>query len=241
PLAVEGMDARLVDVVRRHRGPGQVPDLPPGGGWLMVEVGGLDAVDALTRAAALVADSGTTASKVLPAGPEATALWQIRADGAGLAGRTPSGAQAWPGWEDAAVPPEQLGTYLREFDALMAEHGVEGMPYGHFGDGCVHVRVDVPLERRSDVAGFRAFITDAARLVASHGGSMSGEHGDGRARSELLPLMYSPAAIGAFEQFKALLDPQDRLNPGVLVRPAAIDADLRRPQAVRLGKVGGFA
>ncbi|NUP74206.1 MAG: FAD-binding oxidoreductase, partial [Sinomonas sp.] len=165
--------------------------------------------------------------------------WQIRADGAGLAGRTAAGEQAWPGWEDSAVPPERLGDYLRGLEALMAEEGVSGLAYGHFGDGCVHVRIDFPLE--NDGALMRRFVERAAALAAEHGGSLSGEHGDGRARSELLPTMYSPAAIRAMEAFKALFDPKDLMNPGVVVRPARLDADLRRPQALPLLASRGFA
>lgn len=239
PLAIEGIDARLVDVVRRVKGPAAVPDLPAGEGWLMVEVGGADLDEALSRARALAADAGTPAVGVFPPGPEAVAMWRIREDGAGLGGRTPSGAQAWPGFEDSAVPPEKLGAYLRELEALMASHGIDGLAYGHFGDGCVHLRLDMPLE--SDGAPLRSFMTDAAHLVASHGGSLSGEHGDGRARSELLPVMYSPEAIGLFGAFKHLLDPADVLNPGVLVRPNALDADLRRPAARSLPAASGFA
>ncbi|WP_374232815.1 FAD-binding and (Fe-S)-binding domain-containing protein [Cellulomonas sp. ACRRI] len=240
PLAIEGMDARLVDVVRRVKGAAAVPPLPEGAGWLMCEVGGDTLDEALERAHALAADAGTGAVGVFPPGPEAAAMWRIREDGAGLGGRTPSGEQAWPGFEDSAVPPERLGAYLRELEALMARHGVDGLAYGHFGDGCVHLRLDVPMERSGDP--MRAFMTDAAHLVASHGGSLSGEHGDGRARSELLPVMYSAQAIGAFEAFKALLDPDDLLNPGVLVRPRPLDADLRRPHArpIPAGH-GGFA
>ncbi|HEY3437409.1 MAG TPA: FAD-binding and (Fe-S)-binding domain-containing protein [Actinotalea sp.] len=241
PLAVEGLDARLVDVVRRHRGAARVPALPDGGGWLMVEMGGASREEALARAQAMVADAGTASVRVIPPGAEASSMWQIRADGAGLAGRTPDGSQAWPGWEDAAVPPERLGAYLREFEALMAEHGVDGLPYGHFGDGCVHVRIGVPLERAGDVAGFRRFITESAQLVAAHGGSLSGEHGDGRARSELLPVMYSAETIDLFGAVKALFDPADVLNPGVLVDPRPFDADLRRPHAVPLPRAAGFA
>ncbi|WP_372593198.1 FAD-binding and (Fe-S)-binding domain-containing protein [Actinotalea sp.] len=240
PLAVEGLDARLVDVVRRAKGAGSVPELPEGGGWLMVEMGGADREDALARATALVADAGTPSVRVLPPGPEASAMWKIRADGAGLGGRTPSGAQAWPGWEDAAVPPAHLGAYLRAFESLMAEHGVDGLHYGHFGDGCVHVRLDLPLEREADVAGFRAFLEASARLVVEHGGSLSGEHGDGRARSELLSTMYSPQARALFAAVKDLFDPEDVLNPGVIVRPRPLDADLRRPHAAPLGR-SGFA
>ncbi|KQY23612.1 oxidoreductase [Cellulomonas sp. Root485] len=229
PLAIEGMDSRLVDVVRRVRGAAAVPPLPAGGGWLMVEVGGDSLDEALERARALAADAGTTAVGLFPPGPEAAAMWRIREDGAGLGGRTPSGEQAWPGFEDSAVPPERLGAYLRELEALMASHGVDGLAYGHFGDGCVHLRLDIPLERSGNP--LRAFMTDAATLVASHGGSLSGEHGDGRARSELLPVMYSAEAIDLFGAFKDLLDPRDLLNPGVLVRPRPLDADLRRPWA----------
>ena len=229
PLAIEGMDSRLVDVVRRVRGAAAVPTLPPGGGWLMVEVGGADLDEALGRAHALAADAGTPAVALFPPGPDAARMWRIREDGAGLGGRTPSGEQAWPGFEDSAVPPERLGAYLRELEALMASHQVDGLAYGHFGDGCVHLRLDIPLERSGNP--LRAFMQDAAVLVASHGGSLSGEHGDGRARSELLPVMYSPKAIHLFGAFKDLFDPRDLLNPGVLVRPRPLDADLRRPWA----------
>jgi FAD/FMN-containing dehydrogenase/Fe-S oxidoreductase len=242
PLAVEGLDARLVDVVRRHQGDARIPALPAGAGWLMVEMGGATRDEALARAKAMVADAGTSSAQVIPPGADASAMWQIRADGAGLAGRAPDGSPAWPGWEDAAVPPERLGGYLREFDALMASHGVDGLTFGHFGDGCVHVRIGIPLNGPGDVPLFRDFITDAARLVAAHGGSLSGEHGDGRARSELLPLMYSPEALAAFAGVKHLFDPGNLLNPGVLVAPAPLDADLRRPHAhpLRAGS-GGFA
>ncbi len=229
PLAVEGLDARLVDVVRRANGDAAVPPLPAGAGWLMIEVGGASQEEALERAEQIVAASSAVASEILPAGPAATAMWQIRADGAGLAGRTPAGEQAWPGWEDSAVPPERLGDYLRDLEALMARYGVDGLPYGHFGDGCVHLRIDLPLESSGSV--LRTFMIQAAELVARYGGSLSGEHGDGRARSELLPLMYSPEAIALMERFKALFDPDDLLNPGVVVRPRAVDDDLRRPAA----------
>ncbi|MFC8943511.1 FAD-binding oxidoreductase, partial [Streptomyces griseoincarnatus] len=229
PLAIEGLDARLVDVVRRAKGAESVPALPEGAGWLMIEVGGSSQAEALGRADAIVAASTALDSVVLPAGSDATKMWQIRADGAGLAGRTPAGEQAWPGWEDSAVPPEKLGPYLRDLQALMDRYGVDGLPYGHFGDGCVHLRIDIPLETSGSV--LRTFMIEAAELVASYGGSLSGEHGDGRARSELLPLIYSPEAIALMERFKALFDPKDLLNPGVVVRPRAVDVDLRRPQA----------
>lgn len=145
PLALEGLDAQLVEVVRRAKGRAATPQLPDGGGWLMIEVGGDDDATALRNAKALIADSAALDTVVHPAGVEATRLWQIRADGAGLGSRTADGDPAWPGWEDAAVPPEHLGEYLRELSTLMDSHELSGLAYGHFGDGCIHLRIDFPL------------------------------------------------------------------------------------------------
>ena len=155
------------------------------------------------------------------------ALWRIREDGAGILTRSPDGGEAWPGWEDAAVPPERFGAYLREFDTVLARHGRRGVYYGHFGDGCLHVRIDFDLASRAGIANFRAFLEDAADLAVAHGGSLSGEHGDGAARAELLPRMYPPSIIRAFEEFKGIWDPDGRLNPDRVVRPAKLDDDLR--------------
>ena len=227
PLAVEGMDRRLVDVVRAHKGPGAVPALPEGEGWLLLEVGapGEDVTASLERARALCAASAAVDTVVYPPGAQASALWRIRADGAGLGGRTPpDGAgggdqQAWPGFEDAAVPPENLGAYLRDFTALMEEFDIDGLLYGHFGDGCVHVRLAMPLDTPEGVAHSRAFLQSAARICTAHGGSVSGEHGDGRARGELLRFMYSPEMLDLFARVKHIFDPGNLLNPGVLAAP----------------------
>ena len=227
PLAVEGMDRRLVDVVRAHKGPGAVPALPDGEGWLLVEVGapGENVTASLERARALCAASAAVDTVVYPPGAQASALWRIRADGAGLGGRTPPDGegggdqQAWPGFEDAAVPPESLGAYLRDFTALMEEFDIDGLLYGHFGDGCVHVRLAMPLETPEGVAHSRAFLQSAARICAAHGGSVSGEHGDGRARGELLRFMYTPEMLDLFARVKHVFDPDNLLNPGVLASP----------------------
>ncbi len=238
PVAVEGMDARMLDVLRRRRGPAAVPDLPRGSGWLFVETSGTSESEAVGRARSLIADAGAL-DAVVVVGATAQALWRIREDGAGLGSRTPAGAPAWPGWEDAAVPPPELGAYLREFTALLGAHGLDALVYGHFGDGCVHARIDFPLAEGR--GRFRAFLLEAAALVAAHGGSMSGEHGDGRARSELLPFMYSAEAIDAFARVKAIFDPDNRLNPGVLVDPAPVDANLRLSTARPIRTGLGFA
>lgn len=242
PLAVEGLDSRLVDVVRRHNGPGAVPELPAGQGWMMCEVGGTDLEDSLTRARALVASAHTDAAAIYPPGADALRLWRIRADGAGLGGRTPfnpetgkGNEQAWPGFEDAAVPPARLGAYLRDFTALMKEFNIDGLLYGHFGDGCVHVRLDMPLETDEGVAHSRRFLERAAQCCASHAGSVSGEHGDGRARSELLRFMYSPAMLDLFAQVKGLFDPENLLNPGVLTAPMSAASAAVRAGTIRPG------
>ncbi len=238
PVAIEGMDARLVEVVRSRSRSVIVPELPRGAGWLFVETTGADENEARAAADKLIADADCLDSMVVT-GAAAKALWRIREDGAGLGGRTPANEPAWPGWEDAAVPPERLGAYLRQFGELMRSYQLDALVYGHFGDGCVHARIDFPFTSSPDV--FSRFVNDAAMLVARYGGSMSGEHGDGRARGQLLPYMYSPAAIAAFGAIKAAFDPDNVLNPGVIVAPAPIDADLRVPAAHSISRDLGLA
>ncbi len=224
-VACEGLGQRIVDLVPGH------PDLPAGGGWLFAEVTADSAEEVRARAESVAATAGVP-HRVVTEVAEQLALWRIREDGAGLAARSLQ-RQALSGWEDAAVPPARLGAYLRDFDALLRERRLDGVPYGHFGEGCVHVRIDFELADAAGRSVFRGFMEDAADLVASYGGSMSGEHGDGRARSELLPRMYSPAALALMEQAKRILDPGDVLNPGVLVEPAPFDSDLRLAAPMR--------
>ncbi|MEU8876680.1 FAD-binding and (Fe-S)-binding domain-containing protein [Streptomyces javensis] len=234
PLTVEGMAADLV---------AGATGLPKGGAWLFVEVGGATREEALSRAqeVARAAAEATTDHTVVadPAGQRA--LWRVREDASGTATRTPDGSEAWPGWEDCAVPPPRLGAYLRDFRALMAQYGLRGTPYGHFGDGCIHVRIDFDLLTEPGIRVFRAFSADLADLVVAHGGSLSGEHGDGLARAELLPRMYGAEMVGLFSRFKDLWDPEGGLNPGVLARPQRLDQNLRfdplprRPVDVEFG------
>jgi len=241
PLALEGMDAQLVAVLRQRlisrRSQATIPELPVGDAWLFIETGGDCLAEAVAAGQAMVRLAQAQSATVVT-GDQARQLWKIREDGAGLGSRTAAGAPAWPGWEDAAVPPERLGPYLREFRQLLDQHHLDGVVYGHLGDGCVHVRLDFPLAERP--TAFRSFLLDAAKLAADHGGSMSGEHGDGRARGELLPAMYSPAAIGLFASVKAIFDPDNLLNPGVIVDPDPVDASLRLPLARSLSGARGF-
>ncbi len=226
PVACEGLDRRILDVVRARLDASAVPPLPRGSGWLFVELAGnTDEIeDAIPG---LIADAAALEALVVRDAGTATALWRIREDGAGLSARTPAGDPAHAGWEDAAVPPVRLSAYLREFEELLVAYDLSGLPYGHFGDGCVHIRIDFPFGHTGGAAVYRDFVLDAARLAASHGGSMSGEHGDGRARSELLPLMYSPDALALMAQVKEFFDPGRVLNPGIIVNSAPLDADIR--------------
>nr|WP_231644868.1 FAD-binding and (Fe-S)-binding domain-containing protein [Sciscionella sp. SE31] len=231
PVAMEGLDARIVDVVQERKGAGRVPKLPKGKGWLMVELAGRRMEELSALAARMVREAGALDSMIVTDPREAAALWRIREDGSGLSARSMENRPAHAGWEDSAVPPEQLGDYLREFEELLKEFDLTSMPYGHFGDGCVHARIDFPLDRTGGPARFREYLFEAAKLVARHGGSMSGEHGDGRARGELLPMMYSPDVIGLFGAVKGIFDPLDLMNPGVIVRPRPVHADIRVAEA----------
>ncbi|WP_257138936.1 FAD-binding and (Fe-S)-binding domain-containing protein [Streptomyces sp. rh34] len=232
PLTVEGMAA---DLVTGSAG------LPRGAAWLFVETGGDTPAEARAHAERVLRGADAVDGTVVtdPAGQRA--LWRIREDAAGTATRMPDGSEAWPGWEDCAVPPARLGAYLRDFRALLAEHGLRGTPYGHFGDGCVHVRIDFDLIGADGVARFRRFSEETAELVVAHGGSLSGEHGDGQARAELLPRMYGDGLVALFGRYKDLWDPDGGLNPGMLVRPDRLDENLRfavlpkRPVDVEFG------
>ncbi|WP_393054908.1 FAD-binding and (Fe-S)-binding domain-containing protein [Streptomyces sp. LN549] len=229
-LALEGLDQALTDIVTRPETRAAIDSLPPARAWLFAELGGTaDELPQLTKALAHTAEqaAGFAGSEIVTDPVRAGQLWRIREDGAGLATRLPDGSEAWPGWEDAAVPPEQLGPYLSAFTELLRQHHLQGAVYGHFGEGCLHVRINFDFTTEHGTAAFRAFVTDAARLIAAHGGSLSGEHGDGQARSELLPLMYGPDVIALFEQFKNIWDPDNGLNPGMIVRPLPLDENLR--------------
>ncbi|MDX3178980.1 FAD-binding and (Fe-S)-binding domain-containing protein, partial [Streptomyces scabiei] len=223
PYTVEGMAADLV--------PPGTAGLPAGGAWLFVETGGATPAEARAHAGTMVraarADGALVDSLVVTDPAAQRALWRVREDASGTATRMPDGTEAWPGWEDCAVPPARLGAYLKDFRGLLRAHDLRGTPYGHFGDGCIHVRVDFDLLTPAGIARFRRFSEEMAELVTSHGGSLSGEHGDGQARAELLPTMYGPEMVRLFEKVKGIWDPDDLLNPGMLVRPAPLDANLR--------------
>ena len=236
PTAVEGVDEVIVETMRQRRGADAVADLPAGRAWLFIELDDDDTTAALDDRVATLADQltadGHAVEALVVTDPVARAdLWRVREDGAGLSSRLTDPAtgqtiESWPGWEDSAVPPERLADYLAEFRDLLTRHGLTGVMYGHFGAGCMHIRITFDLRSDAGRAVFRTFCTDAAHLAVRHGGSLSGEHGDGRARSELLPIMYSPEMLGAFDRFVRTWDPAGILAPGGLTATRPLDADL---------------
>jgi len=228
-LGLEGFDETLVAEMRAARlNLDDLELLPDGGGWLLAEVGGGDPLEALARAHALAnAAPGDAHVRVVEREHEQLALWRVRESGLGATARPPGKAPNHEGWEDAAVAPERLGEYLRGIRALWEEHGYSGAWYGHFGQGCVHTRNDFDFHSAKGLENFRAYIERAADLCLSLGGSISGEHGDGQARGELLEKMYGPELVDAFRRFKAVFDPAAKMNPGRVVDARPFDADLR--------------
>ena len=220
PIGLEGFDATMVNYMRKKGlAVDDVALLPPGGGFLLVELGAWDAAEAQERAETLA-----RAAPTLPASPtpriystaDAARIWHVRDSALGTTVFVPGEPNGCEGWEDAAVPPEQLGAYLRGLTSLMGEYGYRTPIYGHFGQGCAHLRPNFDFRTEEGVRSFREFIERAADLVLSFGGSLSGEHGDGQARAVLLPKMFGPELVEAFREFKALWDPDNRMNPGKL-------------------------
>lgn len=231
---IEGMGGDLLDALRTRPGQENAGEqLPEGNGWLYCEVGGATLEAAEARAHELrglvdAAGSVSVRNAVMVTDPqEVRNLWRIREASAGIVTRLPDGGEAWPGWEDSAVPPQHLGDYLRDLYALLAEFDLRGIPFGHFGEGCVHIRISFDFNTEDGIQVYRTFIDRAAKLVHRYGGSVSGEHGDGRARSALLSTIYSPEALQAFREFKRAFDPDGLFNPGVLVDPEPIDQGIR--------------
>ncbi|SDM99694.1 FAD/FMN-containing dehydrogenase [Cryobacterium flavum] len=223
PAAIEGIDEAIVQTMQARRGLDSVQGLPAGKAWLYIDIDGDDPVAVAAEGEKLLArlreNGRMRAGRAVPDLAERASLWRVREDGAGLSARLASGGESWPGWEDSAVAPENLAAYLEDFRNLMAQFDLTGVIYGHFGAGCMHVRLTFDLRSAEGRQIMDDFTRAAAELVVRHGGSISGEHGDGRSRSALLPLMYSPAMMGAFAQFKALWDPNQLLNPGSIVAP----------------------
>ncbi len=232
PVGLEAIDDTLIDdMKKKYMHPGDIPLLPEGKGWLMVEFGGETPDESHGKAQKLMEEleeaEDAPSMKLLDDPSEASKIWDVREDGLGATAFVPGQGDAWEGWEDAAVPPERLGDYLRDFRDLLNEYGYSTSLYGHFGDGCVHCRMDFDLRTAEGIKKWRAFLDEAADLVVSYGGSLSGEHGDGQSRAELLPKMFGEELIGAFREFKEIWDPERKMNPGKVVDAYRITENLR--------------
>lgn len=232
PIGLEGMDDELVGYMKKkHMSPDSRKLLPEGGAWLLIEFGGDSREIACERAQQLVdfahGEGNEISVALFAESADAEQLWKVRESGLGATSFVPGEPKTHPGWEDAAVPPAKLGSYLRAFRSLLDEFDYRGAIYGHFGGGCVHVRITSDLSTPAGVEQWRKFIERAADLVVSHGGSLSGEHGDGQARGELLGKMYGEDLVEAMRRFKAIWDPLGRMNPGKVVDPFPVTQNLR--------------
>ncbi|WP_371053794.1 MULTISPECIES: FAD-binding and (Fe-S)-binding domain-containing protein [Rhodococcus] len=233
PAALEGIDRRLAQLEHSRRlAEKALQQLPEGDAWLMVQMNSDDRADADDKAKTMLDDvcrrTGAHAA-VFDDPAHKKQMWAAREAGLGATAYPPGEPETHEGWEDAAVPPDRLGDYLRDFRALLERYGYgTASLYGHFGQGCVHTRIPFDLRTAEGIATYRSFVEDSARLVVDYGGSLSGEHGDGQSRAELLPVMFGPRLVTAFEELKALFDPDNRMNPGKIVHPFRLDENLRQ-------------
>lgn len=232
PIGLEGMDDRMVaDMKFRQMHYEDLRLLPEGRGWLLVEFGAATREESDAQAKELLAtlqkQPGHPAARLCTDQAEARKLWEVRESGLGASALVPGQFLRWPGWDDSAVAPDRMGPYLRDLQKLMEAYEYDGAFYGHFGEGCLHVRYNFDLTSSPGIAKFRSFLIEAADLVVSYGGSLSGEHGDGQSHGELLPRMYGPRVMEAFREFKTIWDPDWKMNPGKVIGSRPLDQDLR--------------
>lgn len=233
PTALEGIDHRLYENMIKKGGPHEkyLKLLPEGKGWLMAEFGADNKEDAVNLAnevmETLKKNPNAPHMKLFTDKEEMHHIWEVRESGLGATAFVPGEPNTWPGWEDSAVPPEKLGGYLRELRALYNKYEYNPALYGHFGQACVHCRVDFDITDEKGIRKWRSFMEDATDLCVKYGGSLSGEHGDGQARAEFLYKMFGKELIQAFREFKSIWDPDWKMNPGKIIDPHRMDEDLR--------------
>ena len=244
PVGLEGFDGQMMeDMRRKHLHSSDMRLLPEGGGWLLVEFGGGTPHEAEEHARCFITNLSGSNGHALPSSrlfsdaAEQSRIWAVREAALGATAIVPGQHPRWAGWEDSAVPPARLGGYLRDLRQLLNRYDYTAAFYGHVGQGCMHLRVDFDFQSADGIARFRSFMNAAAELVVGYGGSLSGEHGDGQARAELLPKMFGPDLVRAFAEFKGIWDPTGRMNPGKVVDPTRMDEHLRvaaySPRALR--------
>ena len=232
PIGLEGIDHKLISYIETtgvHKK--NLKLLPPGTGWLLVEFGGDNKEESDSRAREMIErlkrDKNPPSMKLYDDGDEEEQVWKVRESGLGATAFVPNHADTWPGWEDSAVPPERVSEYLCELRGLFQKFGYDASLYGHFGQGCIHCRIPFELTTAQGIEQYVKFTDQAADLVIKYGGSISGEHGDGQARADLLPKMFGPELVRAFVEFKNIWDPEWKMNPGKVVRPWSRTENLR--------------
>jgi FAD/FMN-containing dehydrogenase/Fe-S oxidoreductase len=232
PIGLEGIDRALVrDMQQVNLHTDDLQYLPDGDGWLIAEFGDDTTAQAEQRARDTMQTLGdgdhAPQMKLFTEPAQQKRIWEIRESALGATAHIPNAPLTWPGWEDSAVPPARVGEYLRELKTLFDKYGYQGDLYGHFGQGCIHTRIDFKLDTAEGIRTYRSFVEEAADMVVRYGGSLSGEHGDGQARGELLPRMYGERIMEAFREFKSIWDPDGRMNPGKVVDALPLDHNLR--------------
>jgi FAD/FMN-containing dehydrogenase/Fe-S oxidoreductase len=232
PVGLEGIDEELIrDMQLRGMHPSDIPALPEGKGWLLVEFGGESTEESHGKAKKAMEElqkaENPPSMRVFESADETEKIWGIREDGLGATAYVPQEGNHWPGWEDSAVAPEKVGDYLRDLRSLYDKYGYHASVYGHFGDGCIHCRVDFDLKTAEGLKNWSDFMNEAADLVTSYGGSLSGEHGDGQQRAQFLPKMYGEELMQAFREFKTIWDPEWKMNPGKVIDANPMTQDLR--------------
>jgi FAD/FMN-containing dehydrogenase/Fe-S oxidoreductase len=240
PIGLEGLDRMLIEDMREQHmhsdAIGDLPDADRGDAWLLVQIGADDAQESETRANELrewlIGKKGYAEDRIAvlrseQEGGHSSTIWQLREGGLGATAFPPDHQDHWPGWEDSAVPPEKIGPYLRDLRELYDKFGLRGATYGHFGQGCIHSRISFDLRHADGLRHYRRFLSEAADLVISYGGTLSGEHGDGQQRAEFLEKQYGPELVQAFREFKRIWDPRAKMNPGKVIDPFPIDSNLK--------------
>ena len=232
PIGLEGLDDEFIEDMKiKGLHPRDLALMPEGGGWLLVEFGGHTAEESRDKAHRLIEDlerqPGAPHIKLFDDKAHERLVWELRESGLGATAHVPGQKENWEGWEDSAVPPRFVSRYLKDLHKLFGKYGYRGALYGHFGDGCVHTRIDFDLKTAEGIRHFRSFLSDAVDTVLSYGGSLSGEHGDGQSRAEFLPRMFGKELMEAQREFKRIWDPRWKMNPGKVMDPMPVDSNLR--------------
>lgn len=232
PVGLEGLDDKLIGYMRKKNlNTEDLPLLPEGNGWLLVEFGGDTKEEADDKAHQLMEklkkERNAPNMNLFDDAKQESMLWEIRESGLGATAHIPGMSSTWPGWEDSAVHPEKVGAYLKDLRGLFDSFGYDASLYGHFGQGCIHCRINFDFSTKEGIETYTRFTSEATDLVLKYGGSISGEHGDGQARGDLLEKMFGKKLMGAFYDFKNAWDPDWKMNPGKVIQPYGRTENLR--------------